>query len=102
MHEVKDKEQKKALNSWAKNGYCGSIIAGTGFGKSRCGVLAVCHVLDKESSSSKAQVLVPTTQLQKQFKEEFIKWDKETYLKDGFKRLRRIIFIKPNGLEYEF
>ena len=22
---------------------------------------------------------------------------KETYLKDGFKRLRRIIFIKPNG-----
>lgn len=82
MHEVKDKEQKKALNSWAKNGYCGSIIAGTGFGKSRCGVLAVCHVLDKESSVSKALVLVPTTQLQKQFKEEFIKWDKETYLKD--------------------
>jgi len=82
MHEVKNTEQKKALNAWARAGYCGSIIAGTGFGKSRCGVLAVCHVLDKESSSSKALVLVPTTQLQKQFKEEFIKWDKETYLED--------------------
>jgi hypothetical protein len=27
---------------------------------------------------------------------------KETYLKDGFKRLRRIIFIKPNGWRYVF
>jgi len=25
---------------------------------------------------------------------------KETYLKDGFKRLRRIIFIKPNVFVY--
>jgi len=87
MHEVKDKEQKKALNSWAKNGYCGSIIAGTGFGKSRCGVLAVCHILDKnyanwEITADPALVLVPTVQLQKQFKEEFIKWGKEEYLKD--------------------
>ena len=81
MHKVKTIEQSKALNAWAKGGYCGSIIAGTGFGKSRCGVLAVCHIIDKEYETwetlpSKALVLVPTVQLQKQFKEEFIKWDK--------------------------
>jgi len=86
MHEVKTVEQKKALNAWAKGGYCGSIIAGTGFGKSRCGVLAICHVLDQNYAKYNvfypALVLVPTVQLQKQFKEEFIKWGKEEYLKD--------------------
>ena len=35
--KVKDEEQKKAINSWAKNKFTGTIIAGTGFGKSRCG-----------------------------------------------------------------
>jgi superfamily II DNA or RNA helicase len=87
MHEIKNKEQKKALNAWAKGGYNGSIIAGTGFGKSRCGVLAVCHILDEvyadwERNPPKALILVPTTQLQDQFEEEFIKWGKEMYLKD--------------------
>jgi len=85
MHEVKTREQRKALNSWAKNGYCGSIIAGTGFGKSRCGVLAVCHVIDNVNKSetkheARALVLVPTTQLQDQFTEEFSKWGKDSYL----------------------
>jgi len=43
--KVKDTEQKKALNNWAKKGFNGSIIAGTGFGKSRCGVIAVAKTL---------------------------------------------------------
>ena len=85
MHEIKDREQKKALNAWAKGGYNGSIIAGTGFGKSRCGVLAVCHIIDnldknKTKHEPRALILVPTVQLQDQFKEEFKKWDKESYL----------------------
>ena len=85
MHEIKNKEQKKALNAWVKGGYCGSIIAGTGFGKSRCGVLAVCHIIDtldknKTKHEPRALILVPTVQLQDQFKEEFKKWDKESYL----------------------
>ena len=85
MHKVKTVEQKKALNAWAKGGYCGSIIAGTGFGKSRCGVLAACHVIDNVDKNEtkhepRALVLVPTVQLQKQFKEEFEKWDKAQYL----------------------
>lgn len=76
--EIKSKEQKKALNQWAAQGFIGSIIAGTGFGKSRCGVLAVAHVI--KTYGGKGLVLVPTTQLQAQFKEEFKKWGKEDVL----------------------
>ncbi len=77
--KTKDEEQRKALNKWASNGYVGSIIAGTGFGKSRCGVLAVGNTLDNNPDSV-GVVLVPTTQLQEQFKEEFIKWNYEHLL----------------------
>jgi len=77
VNEIKDKEQKKALNAWAKAGFIGSIIAGTGFGKSRAGVLAVDYILKQKSRSNQksALILVPTIQLQKQFIEEFSKWD---------------------------
>jgi superfamily II DNA or RNA helicase len=77
--KTKDEEQRKALNKWASNGYVGSIIAGTGFGKSRCGVLAMGNTLDNNPDSV-GVVLVPTTQLQEQFKEEFIKWNYEHLL----------------------
>ena len=75
--EIKSKEQSNALNAWHKAGYRGSIIAGTGFGKSRCGVLAVAHAL---KDGGRAIVLVPTVQLQEQFKEEFKKWGKVAIL----------------------
>ena len=77
VNKIRDTEQKKALNSWAANGYIGSIIAGTGFGKSRCGVLAIAHALKQGDS---ALIIVPTVQLQDQFKEEFHKWDLENCL----------------------
>ena len=72
-NEIKDKEQRKALNQWAQSGYRGSIIAGTGFGKSRCGIVAINHVLTK-LNKDKALILVPTVQLQDQFRDEFSKW----------------------------
>ena len=77
--KVKDEEQKKAINAWANNKFTGSIIAGTGFGKSRCGVIAVGKYLDT-NTDAKGLVLVPTNQLQEQFKEEFIKWGYEHIL----------------------
>ena len=78
--KTKDEEQRKALNQWVqKTNFRGSIIAGTGFGKSRCGVLAVSHTL---KNGINALILVPTVQLQKQFKEEFIKWGYESILDD--------------------
>jgi len=89
INQIRDIEQKKALNSWAKQGFVGSVIAGTGFGKSRVGVLAVDYTLKqclkaktnryrkKHSYNGKALILVPTVQLQEQFKEEFYKWGLE-------------------------
>ena len=75
-NEVKDREQKKALNARARAGFVGSIIAGTGYGKSRCGVLAAAHILGK-SKDARGLILVPTTQLKEQFTEEFSKWGEE-------------------------
>jgi len=71
INQIRDKEQRKALNSWANQGFVGSVIAGTGFGKSRVGVLAVEHAL---KDGGNALILVPTVQLQEQFTEEFEKW----------------------------
>ena len=79
INKTKDDEQKKALNNWAINNYHGSIIAGTGFGKSRCGVMAANHVLNNLNGAS-VIVLVPTIQLQDQFAEEFSKWECEDCL----------------------
>lgn len=88
LNELKDKQQKKALNHWAMNSFHGSIIAGTGFGKSRCGVIAVGETIKRLKDSEKnvegrpitGLVLVPTTQLKEQFREEFIKWGYEDCL----------------------
>jgi superfamily II DNA or RNA helicase len=79
LHKTKDREQRKALNNWVINNYNGSLIAGTGFGKSRCGIMAINHVLN-DLGGSNAIVLVPTIQLQDQFKEEFSKWECEDCL----------------------
>jgi len=70
----KTKEQKKALNNWASAGYVGSIIAGTGFGKSRCAILA-CNYIVQRIVTPKIIILVPTVQLQNQFVDEFNKWE---------------------------
>ena len=77
--KTKDTEQKKAINAWAKRKFTGTIIAGTGFGKSRCGVIAAGKTLDA-NDNARAIVLVPTTQLQAQFRDEFSKWDYEHVL----------------------
>lgn len=76
--QTKDQEQRTALRSWAKAGYKGSIIAGTGFGKSRCGVMALGEMLRRVEGDG--LLLVPTIQLQDQFKDEFYKWGYEDVL----------------------
>ena len=78
VNKIKDTEQRHALNMWAKSGFVGSIIAGTGFGKSRCGVLAAGKTLrDHIEGEGRGIVLVPTVQLRDQFEEEFSKWGYE-------------------------
>ena len=76
INKIRDEKQKEALNNWASAKFCGSIIAGTGFGKSRCAILAVRHILDV-LGGNKVLLLVPTIQLQSQFADEFHKWDLE-------------------------
>ncbi len=71
INAIRDKQQRLALNSWAQSNFIGSIIAGTGFGKSRVGVLAIGHAL---KDGGNALLLVPTVQLQDQFLEELDKW----------------------------
>jgi superfamily II DNA or RNA helicase len=73
INRTRNNEQSKALNKWANSGFIGSIIAGTGFGKSKCGILACNYVLTNVIDS-KMLILVPTVQLQQQFQDEFHKW----------------------------
>jgi superfamily II DNA or RNA helicase len=75
---IKDAEQKKALNAWKDADYVGTVIAGTGFGKSRVGVIACGAMIRKHGG--RGLVLVPTNQLQDQFEEEFKKWGYEDVL----------------------
>lgn len=70
--QIKDLEQKKALRSWKEKGYKGSVIAGTGFGKGRVGVMAIGEILRRREG--RGLFLVPTTQLQDQADDEFKKW----------------------------
>ena len=88
-NDLRDQQQKKALNHWAINGFVGSILAGTGFGKSRCGVIAVGETIKRLTKYNDhgdrivhitGLVLVPTTQLKEQFEQEFIKWGYENVL----------------------
>ena len=82
-NKLKNQKQKEAVNSWAKNNFKGTIIAGTGFGKTRCGVLAIGETLrrvDSGINKPSGLVLVPTTQLRDQFQGEFIKWGYEDIL----------------------
>lgn len=92
--QVKSKEQSNALNAWHTAGYRGSIIAGTGFGKSRCGVLATAHAL---KDGGRAIVLVPTVQLQEQFAEEFKKWGHTALLT----RVEIVCYASAHKLEGE-
>tara|TARA_R110002074_G_scaffold5185_4_gene25386 strand:- start:1533 stop:2723 length:1191 start_codon:yes stop_codon:yes gene_type:complete len=79
INKVRNIYQKQAVNTWAKAGFKGSIFAGTGFGKSRVGVLAIGETLKRDTKAN-ALILVPTVQLQNQFIAEFSKWGYESYI----------------------
>jgi superfamily II DNA or RNA helicase len=75
---VKDTEQRIAYKNYVNNKYVGSIIAGTGFGKTRVGVFAVVEALT--TSDLDAIVLVPFEHLKDNFKEEMKKTGQEKYI----------------------
>ena len=69
---VKDAEQAKALLMLRLRGWKGSVIAGTGFGKSRVGVNAIREITLEEDSRP-ALLFVPFDHLKDRFKDEFEK-----------------------------
>lgn len=75
---VKDTEQRTAYRNYINNKYVGSIIAGTGFGKTRVGLFAVVEALN--NSDLDALVLVPFEHLKDNFKEEMRKTGQEKYI----------------------
>lgn len=68
----RDIAQDKAVQALIENGYNGSVIAGTGFGKTRVMVSAILSKLDGDRSL-KALVLVPFDHLKDRFRDEFDK-----------------------------
>ena len=79
INAIRDREQRLALNKWSTSGFRGSVIAGTGFGKSRLAILACQHFVNKKKEA-RIILLVPTIQLQDQFVDEFHKWELEDCL----------------------
>lgn len=69
---IKDIEQDKALLMLRLRGWKGSVIAGTGFGKSRVGVNAIREVSNSDDTRP-ALLLVPFDHLKDRFKDEFKK-----------------------------
>jgi len=63
--------QKRALESWKAEGYKGVIEAVTGAGKTR---IAIQAAFDAIQSGLSVLVIVPTLELQKQWKSEFVRW----------------------------
>lgn len=62
LNKEKDLMQKNALKAWKENKYRGTVIAGTGAGKTRLGVLAIKELVDNNLIQN-ALIVVPTSNL---------------------------------------
>ena len=77
-NEAKERVQFEALDMWHKTGRCGTIAAGTGFGKSRLAVMEVIKMASQNSfNGSEPEVLLvsPTEKLRDvNWPQEFEDW----------------------------
>jgi len=58
----KDKMQEEALNTWINSEYKGTVVVGTGAGKTRIGCVAINH-LYRNGLIKSCLIVVPTTNL---------------------------------------
>lgn len=72
--KTKDKIQKELLNTWYKKGCKGTAECATGFGKSRCGVLAAAYFAKQYEYECKILIIVPNNTLKDEWRKEFSKW----------------------------
>lgn len=63
---TRTERQKECLRAWVKHKCIGSIVATTGFGKTRCGIMA-SQLLYKQFPKLRIIVVVPSDFLQKQW-----------------------------------
>lgn len=68
----RDKRQEEIVRKWIDNKCVGSLVACTGMGKTRTAILAIKYVHNKRPNA-KVIVVVPTTYLSNQWKEELAK-----------------------------
>lgn len=78
IFERKDEEQQKALQAWKVKRMRGTIIAGTGVGKTRVMLLCAAELLEryteKEKKEKKFYFISPLADLEKQIRDECEKW----------------------------
>jgi len=75
---IKDIEQNIAFQNYLRSGSKGAVIAGTGFGKTRVGVIAAEDALN--CNHHDVLILVPFEHLKDRFREEFKKTGREELL----------------------
>lgn len=74
MSDKQNLIQKQAFNAWINSNCRGRIIAGTGSGKSKIGIMAAEYI-SKSNKKAKIAIIVPTEQLRDNgWKDEFVKW----------------------------
>jgi len=89
----KHNEQMQALTNWRDNNFRGTAFCVTGFGKTRLGVLAAGTFCARDKAV-RCIVLVPTTNLKDQWRDEFIKW--------GFKEILNQVEIVCYQSAYKY
>ena len=70
LDKTKLAKQKECLRAWRKNGYEGTIEAGTGFGKTFMAILGIKELHRKKSPEASTYIVVPTDYLRNKWREE--------------------------------
>jgi len=77
VNEDKEKLQVEALNTWITSKHKGTIVVGTGVGKTKIGLMALkeCYNASSDKENFSALIIVPTTNLRdNEWIQEINKW----------------------------
>lgn len=66
--------QSEAVQKWVNSKLVGTLVCPTGFGKTRCGMIAITRFLSK-NPSKKVIIVVPSDPIKNQWVEETVQWE---------------------------
>lgn len=69
----RSKRQEEAVQKWVNSKLVGTLMCPTGFGKTRCGMLAISRFLSK-NPTRKVIIVVPSDPVKHQWIEETVQW----------------------------